>query len=128
MEWLGGDFENFQFKKSWKISQNHESKVVIKRIWSSNKPKDKYLRVGVSIKSLYNIIVSGTFFVLVLFFQSVLQLNPWIPVWLNSVLYGLLIFSLTSPKLIGKLNHKTLMAIGCIISIIGCLILSYQLN
>ena len=39
---------------------------------------------------------------------------------------GLLIFTVTTPKLIGKLNHKTLMAIGCIISIVGCLILSYQ--
>ena len=39
---------------------------------------------------------------------------------------ALFIFSLTTPKLIGKLNHKTLMAIGCIISIVGCLILSYQ--
>ena len=38
--------------------------------------RDKNLRLGVSIKLLYNIILSGTFFVLVLFFQSVLQLNP----------------------------------------------------
>ena len=89
--------------------------------------KDKNLRIGASIKLLYNIVVSGTFFVLVLFFQSVFQLNP-LDTGLASIPFcmGLLIFSLTAPKLIGKLNHKTLMAIGCIISIIGCLILSYQ--
>ena len=89
--------------------------------------RDKNLRVGASIKLLYNIIISGTFFVMVLFFQSVLHLNPF-DTGLASVPFcmGLLIFSLSAPKLIGKLNHKTLMAIGCIISIVGCLILSYQ--
>ncbi|WP_296802293.1 MFS transporter, partial [uncultured Methanobrevibacter sp.] len=89
--------------------------------------KDKNLRVGVSIKLLYNIIVSGTFFVLVLFFQSVWQLNP-LDTGLASLPFcmGLLIFSVSAPKLIGKMNHKTIMAIGCIISIVGCLILSYQ--
>ena len=39
---------------------------------------------------------------------------------------SLLIFSLAAPGLAGKLNHKTLMAIGSILSIIGCLMLSYQ--
>ena len=89
--------------------------------------RDKNLRVGTSIKLLYNIIITGTFFVMVLFFQSVLQLNPF-DTGLASLPFvlALLIFSLTAPKLIGKLNHKTLMAIGCIISIVGCLILSYQ--
>ena len=89
--------------------------------------RDKNLRVGTSIKLLYNIVVSGTFFVTALFFQSVLQLNPFdtgvasLPFTL-----ALLIFSVFSPKLIGKRNHKKLLAIGCIISIVGCLILSYQ--
>ena len=89
--------------------------------------KDKNLRLGASIKLLYNIIISGTFFVLPLFFQSVLQLNPFYT-GVASIPFcmGLLIFSVTAPKLIGKVNHKTLLAIGCIISIVGCLILSYQ--
>lgn len=89
--------------------------------------RDKNLRIGTSIKLLYNIVISGTFFVMVLFFQSVLQLNPF-DTGLASLPFvmALFIFSLTAPKLIGKLNHKTLMAIGCIISIVGCLILSYQ--
>ena len=89
--------------------------------------RDKNLRAGASIKLLYNIIISGTFFVMVLFFQSVLQLNPF-DTGLASVPFcvGLLIFSLSAPNLIGKLDHKKLMAIGCIISIVGCLILSYQ--
>jgi Na+/melibiose symporter-like transporter len=89
--------------------------------------RDKNLRIGTSIKLLYNIVISGTFFVMVLFFQSVLQLNPF-DTGLASLPFvmALFIFSLTAPKLIGKLNHKTIMAIGCIISIVGCLILSYQ--
>ncbi len=89
--------------------------------------RDRNLRVGTSIKLLYNIVIAGTFFVTVLFFQSVMQLNPFdtgvasLPFTL-----ALLIFSVSTPKLIGKLNHKKLLAIGCIISIVGCLILSYQ--
>lgn len=39
---------------------------------------------------------------------------------------GLLMFALAAPKLSAKLNHKILMSVGCIISIIGCLILSHQ--
>ena len=89
--------------------------------------RDKNLRVGTSIKLLYNLIISGTFFVMVLFFQSVLELNPF-DTGLASLPFcmGLLIFSVSAPKLIGKLNHKKLLAIGCLISIVGCIILSYQ--
>ena len=89
--------------------------------------RDKHLCIGASIKLLYNLVISGTFFVMVLFFQTVLQFNP-LYTGLASLPFvlGLLIFSSATPKLIGKLNHKTLMTIGCIISIIGCLILSYQ--
>ncbi|WP_295722973.1 MFS transporter [uncultured Methanobrevibacter sp.] len=89
--------------------------------------RDKNLRVGVSIKLLYNLIISGTLFVLVLFFQSVWQLNPF-DTGLATIPFcmGLLIFSLIAPRLIGKRNHKRILAIGCIISIVGCLILSYQ--
>ena len=66
--------------------------------------RDKNLRVGTSIKLLYNIIITGTFFVMVLFFQSVLQLNPF-DTGLASLPFvlALLIFSLTAPKLIGCL-------------------------
>jgi MFS family permease len=39
---------------------------------------------------------------------------------------GLLIFAVAAPSLSGKLGHKKLMAIGCIIAIIGCLMLSNQ--
>ena len=89
--------------------------------------KDKNLRVGASIKLLYNLTLKGGLFVIFLFFQTVLQLNAFDTGLASLPLTtGLLIFSLTTPRLIGKLNHKTLMAIGCIISIVGCLILSYQ--
>ena len=89
--------------------------------------KDKNLRVGASIKLLYNLTLKGGLFVIFLFFQTVLQLNAFDTGLASLPLTtGLLIFSLTTPRLIGKLNHKTLMAIGCIISIVGCLVLSYQ--
>ena len=89
--------------------------------------KDKNLRLGSSIKLLYNLTLKGGIFVIFLFFQSVLQLNAFDTALASLPLtLGLLIFTLTTPRLIGKFNHKTLMALGCIISIVGCLILSYQ--
>lgn len=39
---------------------------------------------------------------------------------------GILIFSLLSPKLVGRFSHKTIMALGFIISIVGCIILAQQ--
>ena len=89
--------------------------------------RDKNLRVGTTIILLSYIVMCGGLFAVSLFLQSVLDLNAFntglttLPLTL-----GLLIFAVTAPSLTRKLNHKTLMAIGSIISIIGCLILSYH--
>ena len=71
--------------------------------------------------------MGGALFAISLFLQSVLQLNAFdtglttLPLTL-----GLLIFAIIAPSLTAKLSHKTIMAIGCIMAIIGCLMLSYQ--
>ena len=39
---------------------------------------------------------------------------------------GLLIFAIAAPSLSTKFSHKTLIAVGSLIAIVGCLILSYQ--
>ena len=89
--------------------------------------RDKNLRVGTVIMLLAYVVMGEGLFAVSLFLQSVLELNAFntglvtLPLTL-----GLLIFAVAAPKLSEKLNHKTLMAIGSIISIIGCLILSYQ--
>ena len=89
--------------------------------------RDKNLRVGTTIILLSYIVMCGGLFAVSLFLQSVLDLNAFntglttLPLTL-----GLLIFAVTAPSLTRKLNHKTLMVIGSIISIIGCLILSYH--
>ena len=89
--------------------------------------KDKNLRIGTIIILLAYIVMGGGLFAVSIFLQTVLELNAFntglvtLPLTL-----GLLIFSIMAPKLSEKLNHKTLMAIGSIISIIGCLILGYQ--
>ena len=89
--------------------------------------KDKNLRVGSTIILLSYIVMGGGLFVVSLFMQTVLNLNAFntglttLPLTL-----GLLIFAAIAPSLTDKLNHKSLMAIGSIIAIIGCLILSYQ--
>ena len=90
--------------------------------------KDKNLRVGSTIILLSYIVIGGGLFAVSLFMQTVLELNAFntglttLPLTL-----GLLIFAVASPSLTRKLNHKSLMAIGSIISIIGWIILSFVL-
>ncbi len=89
--------------------------------------KDRNLRTGTAILLLSYLAMGGALFAVSLYLQAVLMLNAFdtglttLPLTL-----GLLIFAVVAPSLTGKLNHKTIMSIGCIISIIGCLILSYQ--
>ena len=89
--------------------------------------KDKNLRAGAAIILLTDLVMGGGLFAVSLFLQSVLNLNAFntglatLPLTI-----GLLIFSVAAPSLTGKLNHKTVMAIGSVIAIIGCVILSYQ--
>jgi Na+/melibiose symporter-like transporter len=71
--------------------------------------------------------MEGGLFAVSLYLQSVLKLNAFntgltrLPLTI-----GLLIFATLAPALSEKLSHKKIMAIGSIMSIIGCLILSYQ--
>ena len=89
--------------------------------------KIRNLRVGTLILFLSYLAMGGALFAVSLFLQSVLQLNAFdTGVTTLPLTIGLLIFALIAPSFVGKLSHKTIMAIGCILSIIGCLILSYQ--
>ena len=89
--------------------------------------KDRNLRAGTAILLLAYLSMSGALFAVSLFLQSVLQLNAFdtglttLPLTL-----GLLVFAIAAPSLSGKIGHKKLMAIGCIIAIVGCLLLSTQ--
>ena len=89
--------------------------------------KDRNLLVGSIIMLLSYIVMGGGLFVVSLYLQSVLELNAFNTGLVTLPLtVGLLIFAVISPSLTEKLNHKSLMAIGSIIAIIGCLLLSYQ--
>ncbi len=89
--------------------------------------KDKNLRIGSIIILLSYIVMGGGLFVVSLFLQTVLNLNAFdTGLTTLPLTVGLLIFAVAAPSLTGKLNHKTLMAIGSIMSIIGCLILGFQ--
>ena len=89
--------------------------------------KDKNLRVGSTIILLSYIVMGGGLFVVSLFMQTVLNLNAFnTGLTTLPLTVGLLIFAAIAPSLTEKLNHKSLMAIGSIIAIIGCVILSYQ--
>jgi len=89
--------------------------------------KDRNLRVGTIILLLSYLSMGGALFAVSLFLQSVLQLNAFdTGVTTLPLTIGLLIFAIIAPSLTGKLSHKKIIAIGCIMSIIGCVILSYQ--
>jgi EmrB/QacA subfamily drug resistance transporter len=89
--------------------------------------KDRNLRVGTIVMLLAYLSMSGALFAVSLFLQSVLQLNAFdTGLTTLPLTIGLLIFAVLAPSLSAKLGHKKLMAIGCIIAIIGCLLLSYQ--
>ena len=89
--------------------------------------KDKNLRIGSAIILLSYIVMGGELFVVSLFLQVVLNLNAFYTGLTTLPLtVGLLIFAVAAPSLTGKLSHKTLMAIGSIMAIIGCVILSFQ--
>ena len=89
--------------------------------------KDRNLRVGTLLRLLVNLAMGGALFAVSVYLQSVLALSAFnTGLTLLPMTLGLLLFALTAPKLSARLNHKILMSIGCIISIIGCLILSQQ--
>ena len=89
--------------------------------------KDRNLRVGAIIRLIGCLAMGGALFAVSLFLQSVMQLNA-----LNTGLttlpmtIGLLIFAIAAPSLSTKFSHKTLIAVGSLIAIIGCVILSFQ--
>ena len=89
--------------------------------------KDRNLRVGSIILLLSYLAMGGALFAVSLYLQSVLQLNAFnTGLTTLPLTMGLLIFAVLAPSLTGKMKHKSIMAIGCIMSIIGCLLLSYQ--
>ena len=89
--------------------------------------KDRNLRTGTIILLLSFLSMGGALFAISLYLQSVLQLNAFnTGLTTLPMTIGLLIFAILAPSLTGKLSHKIIMAIGCIMAIIGCLILSYQ--
>ena len=89
--------------------------------------RDRNLRVGTILRLMVNLAMGGTLFVVSVYLQSVLALSAFnTGLTLLPMTLGLLLFALAAPSLSAKLNHKILMSIGCIIAIIGCLVLSQQ--
>ena len=89
--------------------------------------KDRNLRVGTIILLMAYLSMGGALFAVSLFLQSVLQLNAFdTGLTTLPLTVGLLIFAVAAPSMSAKIGHKKLMAIGSIIAIIGCLLLSYQ--
>ena len=89
--------------------------------------KDRNLRTGTLILLLSFLSMGGALFAVSLFLQSVLQLNAFdTGLTTLPMTIGLLIFAILAPSLAAKLSHKKIIAIGTVMAIIGCLMLSYQ--
>ena len=89
--------------------------------------KDQNLRTGTLILLLSFLSMGGALFAVSLFLQSVLQLNAFdTGLTTLPMTIGLLIFAILAPSLAAKLSHKKIIAIGTVMAIIGCLMLSYQ--
>ncbi|MEE1150356.1 MFS transporter [Methanobrevibacter sp. UBA212] len=89
--------------------------------------KDRNLRVGTLILLMSYLSMGGALFAVSLYLQSVLQLNAFnTGLTTLPMTIGLLIFAIIAPSLAGKLSHKVIIAIGCIMAIVGCLMLSNQ--
>ena len=89
--------------------------------------KDRNLSMSTVIRLISFVIMSGALFTITFYSQTVLGLTAFkTGLILLPMTLGLLIFSVLSPKLINRFNHKTVMALGFIISLVGCIILSQQ--
>ncbi len=89
--------------------------------------KDRNLRVGTILMLLSYLSMGGALFAISLFLQTVLELNAFdTGLTTLPLTMGLLIFAIMAPGISAKIGHKKLIALGCIMSIIGCLILSNQ--
>ncbi|WP_461463858.1 MFS transporter, partial [Methanobrevibacter sp.] len=89
--------------------------------------KDRNLRVGTSVMLLCYLAMGGGLFAVSLYLQTVLQLNAFdTGLTTLPLTIGLLIFAIIAPKLSARLNHRTLMAIGSVLAIVGCFLLSNQ--
>ncbi len=89
--------------------------------------KDRNLRVGTLILLLAYLAMEGALFAVSLYLQSVLRLSAFnTGLTMLPLTISLFIFAVAAPNLTAKLNHKVLMAVGSILALIGCLILSYH--
>ncbi len=89
--------------------------------------RERNLSMGTVIRLITAIAMAGSLFSISIYLQTVLGLSAFVTgLILLPLTLGLLLFSVLAPKLAMKFNHKTIMIMGFVISIIGCLLLSYQ--
>ncbi len=71
--------------------------------------------------------MAGSIFSITYYSQTVLGLSAFMTgLILLPMTLGIFIFSILAPKLVGRFTHKTIMVVGFVISMIGCLILAKQ--
>ena len=89
--------------------------------------KDRNLKVGMLIRLITNLSIGGSLFAVSIFLQSVLKLGAFSTgLTLLPLTVVMMVFSILAPRLVTKLNVKSVMSIGFIITIIGVILLRNQ--
>lgn len=89
--------------------------------------KDRNLKAGMLIRLITNLSIGGSLFAVSIFLQSVLKLGAFSTgLTLLPLTVVMMVFSILAPRLVTKLNVKSVMSIGFIITIIGVILLRNQ--
>ncbi|WP_292472551.1 MFS transporter [Methanosphaera sp.] len=90
-----------------------------------NMLKVRNLSVGTLIRLITSLAMGGSLFAISIFLQSVLKYDAFTTgLNLLPATVGILLSSIIAPKLTSKINHKTLMIVGFLISMLAATILS----
>ena len=96
-------------------------------LFDINLLKNRDFTLGTSTRLLMNLALAGTVFVMPIFLQAVIGADAFTTgLILMPLTVGLLIFSLVASKISGRLSHRTIIAMGFLVALLGALILRSQ--
>ena len=96
-------------------------------LFDINLLKNRDFTLGTSTRLLMNLALAGTVFVMPIFLQAVIGADAFTTgLILMPLTVGLLIFSLVASKISGRLSHRTIIAMGFLVALLGAIILRSQ--
>lgn len=113
----------FYFFEKRQISQDK------KPLFDVNLLKNRDFTLGTSTRLLMNLALAGTVFVMPIFLQTVIGADAFTTgLILMPLTLGLLIFSIVSSKISGRFSHRTIIALGFLVALLGAILLRSQFN